>query len=71
MMSVFGRTIILLGVLLIVVGGVMLLLERVPGVGRLPGDFLIQRKNFTFYFPLTTSLIVSIILSLLFWLLRR
>jgi hypothetical protein len=70
-MPALGRMFILLGIVLIVMGGVVLLLGKVPGVGRLPGDILIRRKNFTFYFPLATSLIISILLSLLFRFLRR
>ena len=61
------------GLLLILVGGLVALLDRWP-VGpwpRLPGDILIQRKNFTFYFPVTTSVCLSLGLSLLFWLLTR
>jgi hypothetical protein len=41
------------------------------GLGRLPGDILIEKENFRFYFPLTTSIIISLLLSLLFWLLRK
>jgi hypothetical protein len=41
------------------------------GIGKLPGDFVVRRGNFTFYFPLATSIVVSIVLSLVFWLLRR
>ena len=44
---------------------------RVPWLGRLPGDIFIQRGNFSFYFPLTTSVLVSVLVSLLFFLLRR
>ncbi|MCX5714738.1 MAG: DUF2905 domain-containing protein [Candidatus Omnitrophica bacterium] len=47
------------------------LITKVLLLGRLPGDVYIQRKNFTFYFPLATSIIISIILSLLFWLWSR
>lgn len=66
-----GRGLILLGVLLIVVGGLFLLAGRIPWLGRLPGDILIQRRNFSFYFPLATSLIVSLVLSLIVWLISR
>jgi hypothetical protein len=70
-----ARMLIGLGVLLIVVGGLLLLLGRVPGMGRLPGDIIIQRDGFSLYVPLVTMLIVSIVLTvllnLLFLLLRR
>ncbi len=54
------------GLILAAVGGVILLVGRVPFIGRLPGDIYIQRKNFTFCFPLATSILLSIILTLLF-----
>jgi hypothetical protein len=66
-----GRTLIFLGILLVGIGAVVLLLGKIPGIGRLPGDILIQRKNFTFYFPIATSILVSVFLSFLFWLLSK
>jgi len=66
-----GRMLVGIGLLLTVVGGVILLVERIPGLGRLPGDIIVERKNFTFYFPLATSILVSVVLSLFFWLFRR
>jgi hypothetical protein len=66
-----GRGLILLGVMLIIVGGLFLLAGKIPWLGRLPGDIFIERKNFSFYFPLATSLILSIVLSLIFWLISR
>lgn len=73
-MSEIGRTLIALGVLLVVAGGIVLLLGRtgVPfGLGRLPGDVLIKRDGFTFYMPLTTSILISVIVTAILWLLRR
>jgi hypothetical protein len=61
---------VVLGVALAVLGLAWPWIEKL-GLGRLPGDFRIEREGFSFYFPLTTSLIVSIALSLLVWLLRR
>ncbi len=66
-----ARMLIFFGILLIVIGGVILLANKIPGVGRLPGDIYIQKKNFSFYFPITTCIIISIILSIIFWLFRR
>ena len=66
-----GRGLILLGIVLIVVGGVLLFAGKIPFLGRLPGDIVIERKNFSFYFPLATSLIISVVLSLLFWFFSR
>ncbi len=64
------RVLIALGIALFVVGLAWPWLRRL-GLGRLPGDIVIQRENFTFYFPITTMIIVSVVLSLVFWLLRK
>jgi hypothetical protein len=66
-----GKFLIALGVVVIAVGGLLLLSAKIPWIGRLPGDLLIQKKNFTFYFPLATSLLLSLLLTLIFWLLRH
>ncbi len=69
--SGLGKILIFLGVILIVVGGLFLIGNKIPFLGKLPGDIAIQKKNFSFYFPVTTSIIVSIILSFLMWLFSR
>jgi hypothetical protein len=66
-----GKILLLLGILLIVIGGVFMLSGKIPWLGRLPGDIIIKKKNFTFYFPLATSILISIILTLIFWFLGR
>jgi hypothetical protein len=66
-----AKTIMLLGLALFAVGAAMSLIGKVPWLGRLPGDIAIERENLKFYFPLGTSLLLSIVLSLVFWLLRR
>ena len=66
-----GKMLILLGVFIILVGLLLLVGEKIPWVGRLPGDIIIRKKNFTFYFPLATSILISIILTLLFTLFRK
>jgi hypothetical protein len=70
-MGALGKLLILLGVLIIVIGVLLLIGEKVPWIGRLPGDFIVKKKNFTFYFPVTTSILISIILTLLFALFRK
>ena len=70
-MSGLGRLLILGGVTLVILGIVLLALPRIPWLGRLPGDIVVKREGFTFYFPLATSLLVSAVLSLLLWLFRR
>lgn len=69
--SSIGKIFIIFGLIMLAVGGIMILAGRIPWIGRLPGDIYIQKKNFTFYFPLTTSIIISVFLSLLFWYLSR
>jgi hypothetical protein len=66
-----GKLLILLGVFIILVGVFLLIGEKIPWIGRLPGDIIIRKKNFTFYFPFATSILISIILTLLFMLFRK
>jgi membrane protein implicated in regulation of membrane protease activity len=66
-----GRLLIILGVVLILADLLLTYGGRIPWLGKLPGDIRIERENFSFYFPLATSLLVSLLLSLLFWLFRR
>jgi hypothetical protein len=70
-MGELARVMILIGVVLIVIGFVMLILPRVPFLGKLPGDILIKKEQFTFYFPLATSIIISIIISLILYLINK
>lgn len=66
--SSFGKILIIIGLGITILGVLIVFLGKIPHIGRLPGDILIQRKNFTFYFPLTTSIIISLVLTILFWL---
>ena len=67
----FGKSLIVIGLIIAAVGVIFTLAGKLPWLGRLPGDIFIRRQNFTFYFPLATSIIISIILSLLLWLFRK
>jgi Protein of unknown function (DUF2905) len=72
--SGFGKILIVLGLIITVMGALLAFAGRLPGlgpIGKLPGDILVRRDNFTFYFPITTSILASVILSLLAWLLLR
>ena len=71
-MAEMGRILVALGVILVVIGGIVILLGRtgVP-LGRLPGDFLYRGKNTTFYFPLASSIVISIVLSVILFLIGR
>jgi hypothetical protein len=67
-MAEIGKILVGMGIVLMVVGGAIILLGRAGlPLGRLPGDFLYRGKNTTFYFPLATSILVSVVLSLLFF----
>lgn len=66
-----GKLLIVMGIVCAAVGGLLLVSGKIPWLGRLPGDIIVQRKNITFYFPLATSILISILLTLLFWLFGR
>ena len=66
-----GKFLIVFGAVIIAIGGLLLISGKVPWIGRLPGDIIIHKKTFTFYFPLATSILLSIILTFILWLLRR
>ena len=67
-MGDLGKSIITIGIILIVVGFLMTMAGKIPGVGKLPGDIFIKKENFSFYFPLTTCILLSIVLSLFMYL---
>jgi hypothetical protein len=75
-MSDLGKFLILAGIVLVVLGAIFLLagksplLDKLP-LGRLPGDLRIERENFRFYFPITTCLLISAALTLIFWIVRK
>ena len=70
-LNLLGKILIIGGLTLILFGLILVFGQKIPFLGKLPGDIFIQRKNFTFYFPLATSILISIILSLILWLLSR
>ena len=65
-----SRVLILIGIAIVVIGFLWPWLSKL-GLGRLPGDIVVQRENVSFYFPIVTCLIISVVASLLFWLFRR
>ena len=65
-----SRTLIIIGLLVLAAGLLWPLLHKL-GVGRLPGDFVIRREGFTLYAPIATCILISIVLSVIFWFLRR
>jgi Protein of unknown function (DUF2905) len=64
------RILVMLGIILVIVGIAWPWLVKL-GLGRLPGDIVIERENFRFYFPITTMILISLVLSLVFWLFRK
>lgn len=70
-MAELGKTLIIIGILLVVLGLIVSAAGRLPWLGNLPGDITIQRERFTFYFPLATCILISIVLSLVLYFFRR
>jgi hypothetical protein len=66
-----GKLLVVIGLGIAGIGVLVLLGGKIPWLGNLPGDIRIQREQFSFYFPLTTGILVSIVLSVILWLLRR
>jgi hypothetical protein len=66
-----GKVLVIFGLILFGLGLVMLYGPKIPWLGKLPGDIAIKRENFTFYFPLASSLVISILLTIIFSLFRR
>ena len=70
-MNDFAKTLIFFGVVLMVAGVLVGVFGKMPGIGKLPGDIYVRRGNFTFYFPLATSLLLSLLLTLVFTIFGR
>ncbi len=70
-MEPLGKSLVLIGISIVLIGLLMWGLSSIPYVGRLPGDIYVRRGNFSFYFPLATCILISIIATILFSLMRR
>jgi hypothetical protein len=66
-----GKMLIAAGLLIALLGIILIVAGNVPFLGKLPGDIVIRRKNFTLYFPLATGILLSVILTLIFWIFGR
>jgi hypothetical protein len=66
-----GKTLVVIGGIIIVIGLLMMFGDKIPYLGKLPGDIVIRKKNFTFYFPITTLIILNLVLLLISWLIRK
>ena len=71
MPAAMGKILIVIGIILIIAGLAFLFADKIPFLGRLPGDIYIKKERFTFYFPLTTGMIISIIVTIIFWIFRK
>lgn len=71
MHSEFGKILIIVGILLVVVGLMLALKVQIPWLGKLPGDIHIKRDNFQFYFPIVTSILLSILITVLIHLFKK
>ena len=70
-MQVLGKTLVLTGGLIVLIGIVLMFSDRIPFLGKLPGDISIKRDNFQFYFPITTGIILSLLVSLILWVISQ
>jgi hypothetical protein len=70
-MNDFGKVLVFLGLILAGLGLILLYGPKIPWLGKLPGDITIKREHFTFYFPLASSIVISVLLTILFSLFRR
>jgi hypothetical protein len=67
-----GKMLIIIGIILIIAGAIFLFFKKIPfGLGRLPGDIIIKKNNFSFYFPLTTSIIISVAVSVILYIVSK
>jgi len=70
-LGALGKLLILLGVFIILIGLLLIVGDKIPWVGKLPGDIVIKKEKFTFYFPLTTSILISLLITIFFALFRK
>ncbi len=66
-----GKFLVISGIIIIILGTILILSGKIPFIGRLPGDIIIQKKNYTIYIPIATSIIISVLLTLILWIIGR
>jgi hypothetical protein len=71
LMAEIGKLLLILGIILSIIGLIFIFGSKVPGLGRLPGDIFIKKENVTFFFPIVTCILISIIVTLILSLFRR
>jgi len=67
----FGRFLTITGLIIFVIGLLLMFFNKIPFIGKLPGDIIVKKENYTIYLPIVTSILISLILSLIFYLLRK
>jgi len=65
-----GKYIVIFGLMLVLVGFLLIFYNKIPYIGKLPGDINLQRDNLYFFFPLATSILISLILTIIFWIIK-
>lgn len=70
-MNEIGKFLIIFGLIVVIIGLILTFVGKIPLIGKLPGDIVIERRNFVFYFPIGTSILLSIIISLIFYLMSK
>ena len=70
-MPELGRTLLILGCIIAAAGALLMFSGKLPWLGRLPGDIYVKKENFTLFFPITTGILISILISFILWLIRK
>jgi hypothetical protein len=70
-MAQLGKLLIIFGIIMVVVGFLMFFFDRIPWLGKLPGDIVIKKQSFTIYFPIVTCILLSILISLVFFMINK
>ena len=70
-MNQMGKILIIIGIVIVIIGLILYFFDKIPFIGKLPGDIIIKKKDFTFYFPIMTSILLSVILTLILFLINK
>ncbi len=70
-MGELGKILIFIGLILAIFGFVFIFANKIPYIGRLPGDITVERKNYSFYFPVSTCALISVVISIIMWLFSK
>lgn len=70
-MQSMGKFLVLTGLLIVLIGGILMFSDKIPLLGKLPGDIRVEKENVRFYFPITTSIVISVFISVIFWILSH